>query len=101
GWVATTWVPDASLAGPDGRVPPELVWAALDCPGGWTSDLGDRPMVLGRITAAVDALPEPGDRCIVVGQRLGVDGRKAFTASTAYDSDGRVLGHAESTWIAV
>lgn len=101
GWVATTWVPDSSLAGPDGRIPPELVWAALDCPGGWTSDLGDRPMVLGRITAAVDALPEPGDRCVVVGQRLGVDGRKAFTASTAYDSDGRVLGHAESTWIAI
>jgi hypothetical protein len=58
-------------------------------------------MVLGRITAAVDALPEPGDRCVVVGLRLGVEGRKAFTASTAYDSEGRVLGHAESTWIAI
>ena len=58
-------------------------------------------MVLGRITASVDALPDVGDRCVVVGRLLGVDGRKSFTASTVYDPDGRVLGHAESTWIAV
>jgi hypothetical protein len=58
-------------------------------------------MVLGRITAAVHASPHVGDRCVVVGRVLGTDGRKTFTASTAYDSDGRVLGHAESTWIAV
>lgn len=100
GWVATTWLPDATLL-VDGTIPPHLVWAALDCPGGWSNDLGDRPMVLGRITASVDAVPEAGDRCVVVGRRVGLDGRKAFTASTAYDSDGRVLGHAESTWIAV
>jgi len=101
GWVATSWVPDASLADPDGYLRPELVWAALDCPGGWANDLGEQPMVLGRITASVDAVPEVGDRCVVVGRRLGSDGRKRFTASTAYDTDGRVLGHAESTWIAV
>jgi hypothetical protein len=99
--VATTWVPDASVAGPDGAVPPELVWAALDCPGGWSSDLVARPMVLGRMTAAVQARPLVGDRCVVVGRVLGSEGRKTFSASTAYDSDGRVLGHAESTWIAL
>ena len=98
--VATSWVPDASLA-VDGRVGPELVWAALDCPGGWSNDLVGRPMVLGRMTASVDAVPEVGDHCVVVGRLLGVDGRKSFTASTVYDPDGRVLGHAESTWIAV
>lgn len=101
GWVATSWVPDATLADTDGYLPPELVWAALDCPGGWANDLGERPMVLGRITASVDAVPEVGDRCVVVGRRLGAEGRKCFTASTAYDTDGRVLGHAESTWVAV
>jgi hypothetical protein len=101
GWVATSWVPDASLADDDGWIGPEIVWAALDCPGGWANDLGQRPMVLARITASVDAVPEVGDRCVVVGRRLGADGRKSFTASTAYDTDGRILGHAESTWIAV
>lgn len=99
--VATSWLPDASLADVDGRLPPHLVWAALDCPGGWSSDLVGRPMVLGRMTAQVDATPRAGEPCVVVGQHLADDGRKTYTASTAYDSDGRVLGRAEATWIAV
>jgi len=97
--VATTWVPDPSLAAEDDLVAAHFVWAALDCPGGWSSDLVARPMVLGRITAAVHARPEVGEQCVVVGRLLRVDGRKTFTASTAYDRDGRVLGQAEATWI--
>jgi hypothetical protein len=101
GTVATGWLPDASLAGADGVLPAAMVWAALDCPGGWSSDLVGRPMVLGRITAAVDALPAAGDRCVVVGRHLRDEGRKTFTVSTAYDGDGRVLGRAEALWIAL
>lgn len=99
--VATTWVPSAGLADRDGTLPARFVWAALDCPGGWASDLVARPMVLGRMTAAVHALPLAGDPCVVVGRVLDVEGRKTFTASTAYDPDGRVLGRAESTWITI
>lgn len=101
GTVATTWLPDPTLADADGVVLPEMVWAALDCPGGWSVDLVGRPMVLGRMTAAVDARPHAGDRCVVVGRAAGTEGRKTFTTSTAYDGDGRVLGRAEATWIAV
>ncbi len=97
--VATAWTPHAGLADADGVLPAWLVWAALDCPGGWSSDLVGRPMVLGRMTAAVDARPSAGEGCVVVGRRLGEDGRKTFTASTAYDPDGRVLGRAEQVWI--
>ena len=102
--VATTWVPDASLgseASGDGSALVEVVWAALDCPGGWSADLAGRPMVLGRMTAAVDALPRAGDPCVVVGQWLGAERRKTYTASTMYDVDGRVLGRAQATWIAL
>ena len=53
------------------------------------------------MTAQVDATPRAGELCVVVGQHLADDGRKTYTASTAYDSDGRVLGRAEATWIAV
>jgi len=58
-------------------------------------------MVLGRMTAAVDALPRVGDPCVVVGRWLGEERRKTFTASTVYDADGRVLGRAQATWIAL
>jgi hypothetical protein len=99
--VATTWIPGGSLVSDDGTARLEAVWAALDCPGGWSADLVGRPMVLGRMTASVDALPRAGDPCVVVGKWLGAERRKTFTASTAYDADGRVLGHAQATWIAL
>ncbi len=99
--VATTWVPDDSVAGTHGFVPPEMVWAALDCPGGWSADLTGRPMVLGRMTAEVAAGLMVGDRCVVLGRWLGEQGRKTFTTSTVYDGDGRVVGRAEATWISV
>jgi hypothetical protein len=33
---AAPWTPDSSVAGTDGRVRPEVAWAALDCPSGIT-----------------------------------------------------------------
>jgi hypothetical protein len=78
-----------------------LVWAALDCPGGWTIPLEGRPYVLGRMTARVHALPEPGEHCVVMGATTGEDGRKAFTLSTLYGGAGRPLATARATWIAL
>jgi hypothetical protein len=99
---ASAWRPDTSLMADGGRVvPAEMVWAALDCPGGWAVDLVGRPAVLGRMTAQVDALPEVGDACVVMGRLLGQEGRKSFSASTLYDGDGRVLGRAHAVWIEV
>jgi len=58
-------------------------------------------MVLGRMTARIDALPVVGEPHVVVGEGRGQDGRKTFTAATLYDADGRVVATAEHTWIAV
>lgn len=96
---ACTWTPDPSLADETGGVPARMVWAALDCPGGWSAEIEGRPMVLGRMTARVVALPEVGERCVVMGRLLGSEGRKVWTASTAYGADGRELGRAHATWI--
>ena len=101
GRTACTWTPDPSLGDPDGRVGHEYVWAALDCPGGWTGDLEGRPMVLGRISATVPETVAVGDTYIVVGRLLGSEGRKTFTASTVYDSAGHECGRASHTWIHV
>lgn len=98
---ACVWTPDASLDAGDGAVASPVVWAALDCPGGWSVDLVGRPMVLGSITAAVTRRPRVGEPCVVVGAALGASGRKTLTAATLYGSDGAVLARAGHVWIAV
>ena len=85
--------------GPGQVIGPEIVWAALDCPGGWTLGLPGRPAVLGRMTARVGAVPAVGERCVVVGQLDAREGRKGFTRTTAYGADGRELGRASAVWI--
>lgn len=95
GTVAAVWTPDVTAVGP------EFAWAALDCPGGWSTDLGGRPMVLGRMTARILRTPSVGEECVVVGNLRELAGRKAFTASALYDADGELLGFAEAVWLQV
>ncbi|WP_043512922.1 MULTISPECIES: hypothetical protein [unclassified Actinoplanes] len=95
---------------PDGRtaapwtVPAEvdlpLLWAALDCPGGWAAIREGRPYVLGRLAVAAVALPEPGARCVITGAVSELAGRKALVDSAVHGPDGRRLAVARATWIA-
>jgi hypothetical protein len=80
----------------------ELAWASLDCPGaigvGWD---GRGDWLLGRMHGRVDALPELGERCVVVAWPIAREGRKGFAGTALYAEDGRVLGRARQTWIAL
>jgi hypothetical protein len=94
GRTATPWlVPD--------DVSPTLVWASLDCPGGWTVGVEARPFVLGRIAVRLDGTPRPGDECVVMGELLSAEGRKASVATTLYGPAGTPLARSLATWIAI
>ena len=101
GLVAAAWIPEEVDAGPDGTVDPRVVWAALDCPGGWSVDIVGRPMVLGTMTARIGRAPRAGERCVVTGRALRREDRKALTATTLYGQDGGVLAVAAHVWVAV
>lgn len=102
-------LPDGRTAAPlrtPADVSPATIWAALDCPGGWTvigggAPAASRPYVLGRMAAQVTALPRPGDECVVVGACEAVEGRKAAVASSLYGPGGELLATARATWLAV
>jgi hypothetical protein len=92
GLVATTWTAH--------DVSPEVTWAAIDCPGAYAAgDPGRGEVVLGRMTARVDRLPEEGEPCVVVGWPLGEDGRKLFAGTALYGRDGAPLAVARQVWI--
>ncbi|MFV2021247.1 hypothetical protein [Micromonospora sp. LOL_023] len=77
------------------------VWAALDCPGGWAVLAPGRPYLLGRMTAAVLALPTPDQHGVVVGELVTTSGRKAEVRTALYDPYGRLMAAARATWIAI
>ena len=91
--VASTWTPYES------SVP--ITWGALDCTGGWASDLEGRPSVLGQMTAEVRSLPRTSERYVLVGELRGIEGRRTWTASTLYGPNDEVVAIAEHLWFAV
>ena len=83
------------------EVSPEVVWAAIDCPGAWAvGGPGRGEVVLGRMNAEIRRLPDEGEQCVVVAQPLGEDGRKLYAATALYSADGELLAFARQTWIA-
>jgi hypothetical protein len=78
-----------------------LVWAALDCPGGWTVAQEERLYVLGQMAAQVHAVPEPGQECVVVGDLVGEVGRKAQVRTSLYSPAGELVATARATWICI
>lgn len=99
--VAAVWYP-GSEATADGFLKPELVWAALDCPGGWAAvhfGRTERPAVLGRMAARLSAPILAQDAYIVVGWLEGVSGRKLTAGSALYTRGGVPQGFSRQTWI--
>lgn len=79
----------------------ETVWAALDCPGGWSAGIAGRPMVLGTMTAWVDELPAVGADHVIMAWPVGGAGRLFHSGTALYAADGRLLARAEATWVAI
>ena len=110
---AAPWTPDASVAAADGRVRPEVVWAALDCPSGIAAaeaaglgGAGAGPgwgtaILLGRMTASLTGRPAPGDQCRVIAWPQARDGRKLTAGSALVGPEGEVLAVAAALWLTV
>lgn len=95
--VADVWTPSADLAGEDGAVRPEFVWAALDCPGYFALGIG--MALLGRLSVDILEPLEPGAAHVVVGWPRGSDGRKHHSGTAVFTADGALAAHGVATWI--
>ncbi|MGH6950785.1 MAG: hypothetical protein ACREH4_07925 [Vitreimonas sp.] len=99
--VACVWTPGADLADAAGRVAPEFIHAALDCPSYWALPrAGEIVALLARLTASVDApLPRVGEDLIVTAWHLNSDVRKHHAAAALYSADGAVIARSRALWI--
>ena len=103
---AAPWTPDLSVTDAGGRVRPEVVWAALDCPSGIAAAEAaglarDTAFLLGRMTAGLTVLPVAGDQCRVIAWPGGRAGRKLTAGSALLGPGGKVLAAARTVWLTV
>jgi hypothetical protein len=102
GPVAAPWTPHPSVADASGIVPPEILWAALDCTGYFgVYQPGSPNALLGRMAAVVAGTVAVGEPCVVTGWGLGSEGRKRFAGTALHGADGRLVGWSRQTWITV
>jgi len=100
--VACPWVPDASLAGASGRVAPEFLWAALDCPGAFAFPAPTQgAILLGELQVTLLGDAAVGERCVLAGWEIAHQGRKHTTGTALYGASGACLGLGVGTWIEV
>lgn len=79
---------------------PEIVWAAIDCPGAYAVGAEGRgEVVLGRMTARILRVPEAGEPCVVTAWPVAEDGRKLFAGTALFAEDGELLALARQVWI--
>jgi len=98
-FVATAWLPDASLSHGDGKVAPEFIAAALDCPGFQALRTGMKPWLLGEYTCRIDRRVHVDEPCVIVGWKIDVKGRRSIVGTALYDEDGELCALAKGVWI--
>jgi hypothetical protein len=98
--VAAPWTPPKWSADSAGVVRPELVCAALDCPGYFAVHATDLAVAfLARQQSEVHAPVRVGVEYVAVGRPLERAGRKGFAATAIIDPDGEVLAQSEQLLI--
>lgn len=102
--VASPWIPDATLVNDAGSIGTEFLWAALDCPGAFAvmpvPETG-KAAVLGELCARIDGDVVPGERCVVIGWLLHMEGRKRYAGTALFSAAGHVVAVARATWLEV
>lgn len=102
GVVASSWWATETLPHRDGVLDDAVVWAALDCPGAWSSArMEDGPIVLGRMAAMLLAPVAVGAEYVSYGWTDAEEGRKTFAGTAIADAEGRLLAVARQTWISI
>jgi hypothetical protein len=101
-YFASVWIPDSSLSDKTGYIKNEIIWAALDCPGAWTIvHEKARFIVLGRLVGEILGKIRCDEKCIVIGWKLSDEGRKVYTGTAVYSSNGQLYAKGRATWIEI
>ena len=99
-YLAASWKPSSVFSDKTGHVKDEIIWATMDCPGGWAVAQGREGMImLGRLIVDIIERVKPNDRFIVMGWIVSEDDRKIYAGSALYSAEGKLHAKGKATWI--
>jgi hypothetical protein len=98
GHVAAPWRPDAALAGTRGRVRPEYLWTALDCPGYFALRIPGLA-VTGSLAVEMLRPATVGEPCVVMGWTMASEGRRHSVGTALFDAAGACIACCRSLWV--
>lgn len=97
--VTALWTPHESFADDDGMIGPEMIGAAIDCPGAFAFlENDERAGLLGRMVVEFTKPLKAGDETRIVGWRMETNGRKMMAGTAIFDSAGELIAKAKQTW---
>ena len=96
--MAAPWIPDETLDNGAGKIRPEYIWAALDCPG-YFATAHPRLALLGELAVHVDRLVHLDEPCVVIAWPISRDGRKHRAGTALFDADGERCAVGVAAWI--
>lgn len=99
--VAAPWLPRPDLGNDQGKVKPEFIWCALDCPGYFASVKPGRNALLGELAVHIDRTVHVEEPCVIIGWQIMIEGRKHKVGTALFDEDGERCAVGVATWIEV
>lgn len=97
--VAAPWLPRTDLGNEQGKIKPEFIWCALDCPGYFASIKSGRSALLGELAVHIDRMVHVNEPCVIVGWQIMIEGRKHKVGTALFDEDGERCAVGVATWI--
>lgn len=97
--VAAPWMPHRGLDDGRGKVRPEFIWSALDCPGYFASMREARVALLGELAVHIDRSVHIDEPCVIVGWPILIEGRKHKVGTALFDEEGECCAVGQATWI--
>ena len=99
GLVASPWIPDASLDLGDGKVAPQFMWAALDCPGYFAIAPDGRLALLAEHVARIERRLRIDEPAVAIGWRIGGEGRVHEAGTALFGEHDELVASARAVWI--
>src|SRR5215213_3465949 len=102
-WTPPAWAADptsSASTGGDGVVEPRFAWAALDCPSSSpVHETISAPVVLGRLTVALEAPIEVGAPHVIQAWLEHSEGRRRHTAVAIFTAAGERRACGRAVWV--